>query len=72
MHARDLASFAALSALALTIGVGCPSEPEKKPEPAKTAAAEHKEPKKEEPKKEEPAAQLPNIEIPNIDVNPFG
>jgi plastocyanin len=59
MHPRDLASFAALGALALTIGVGCPEEPAKKdtPKPGPTAAAGHdkkdEHAKKDEHKKEE-------------------
>ena len=36
MHGRDLASLAALSIIALTIGVGCPEEPKPQPAPVKT------------------------------------
>ena len=39
IHRRDLASVAALAALALTIGVGCPEEPKPGPAPKPTAAA---------------------------------
>ncbi len=39
MHRRDLASFAALASLALTIGVGCPEEPKATPPAKPTAAA---------------------------------
>jgi len=59
MRGRDLASFAALSALALTIGVGCPEEPKKEPPKPATSAAAHTETKKPEPKKEEPKKEEP-------------
>jgi plastocyanin len=39
MHRRDLASLAALSALALTIGAGCPDEPKPVPKGAATTKA---------------------------------
>src|SRR5262245_36655218 len=39
MHGRDLASLAALSLTALTIGVGCPEEPKPTPAPVKTSTA---------------------------------
>ncbi len=62
MHPRDLASFAALGALALTIGVGCPEDPKPTPPAPKTAtpagsskAAERAE-KKEEKKEAKEAA----------------
>ena len=38
MQRRDLASLAALSALALTVGVGCPEEPKPQPKTKPTAA----------------------------------
>ena len=57
MHRRDLASFAALASLALTIGVGCPEEPKPAPPAKPTAAATPTGAatvvKKDEPKKDD-------------------